>query len=79
VHGARPPAHPSPRIAAAAAAHDFEVPLGSLPFTTTPQAAALHVRDIWAHADKAPLPSGTKTIKMSVGQMDSAFLLLSTK
>ena len=62
--------------------HDFAVPLYTLPldgngFNLT--TAALSVRDIWARADVADMPAGTKAITKTVGPMDSVFLRLSKK
>ena len=57
----------------------FKVPLTALPLTGAGEnltGSALHVRDIWAHADAAPIPAGSMTVDMTVPSMASSFVRL---
>jgi hypothetical protein len=66
-------------------AHDFVVPLANLSFPTSSDTngfgaseSATLVRDIWARRDLSKLPPGKRTLTISVGPLDSAFLRLTS-
>ena len=61
---------------------EFAVPLSNLSFPSATAAPALGmgvattVRDVWARKALPPLAAGERTLRMTVGPLDSAFLKL---